>query len=105
MDLKFDEFPTEIEKGSFQFCLQNIILHRNKDEEHELMQLKSIKIPTHFKPVSAKKKYQKLIYFLNSGEFIDEIVVDSNDLLVDGYSTFTILKGLNIDEWIVKKVS
>ena len=63
MDLKFDEFPTEIEKGSFQFCLQNIILHRNKDEEHELMQLKSIKIPTHFKPVSAKKKYQKLILY------------------------------------------
>lgn len=107
MGLKFGkiDIPREISLGTVQINFQSKILTANNKDGYEFMTLKEIKIPENFKKVSYRKKYRKLITFLNTGEFIDEIIVNENNVLVDGYSTYTILREFNIEDWIIRRIS
>ena len=59
---------------------------------------KDIKVPTHFKftKIGTKKWNHKMGYWLKTGEFESDILIDRKFKLVDGYSSMKIahLKGI-----------
>lgn len=89
--------------SNFQISIRTNINFNENDTEHEYIRLEDIKIPKYFKPVNHIKKYRKLCIAINTGRFIDEIIVNKDNVLIDGYSTYTILKELNYTEWIVRR--
>ena len=61
---------------------------------------KDIKVPKYFKltKIGTKKWNHKMGYWLRTGEFESDILIDRDFNLVDGYSTYKICKLKNIDK-------
>lgn len=58
------------------------------------IRLKKIKISENFKSPKEKLMRQKVLYYINNKKFESEIVLDKNNELVDGYTTYLICKKL-----------
>lgn len=66
------------------------------------IKVQNIKIPKNYKKPSNKKLMQKLEYFEKHKQFESRIIIDSNDVLVDGYTSYLIAIIYRIKELIVE---
>lgn len=88
------------EKGIIRYAQKNIdelskILNRPK--EGEIVKLENIKIQRHFKqPRYSKIKHGKE-YYERHKYFRSTIVLDSNNYLIDGYTTYLLAKQMQFD--------
>lgn len=69
--------------------------------------LSNIKIQDSFKnhPPKWTKMLDKQAFYIKHGTFEQPIVVDKDNVLIDGYTTYIIAKGLGIRYMSVKRVS
>lgn len=61
------------------------------------IKLKDIKVPHYFKEVSQKKLNERIQYFEKYGEFKTPLVVNQENVIIDGYTTYLVAQiyGLN----------
>ena len=57
-----------------------------------LMRIKKIKIKSNWKRPTETKMSEKIVYYIDNHKFKDEIVVDKNNYLIDGYTTYILQK-------------
>lgn len=62
-----------------------------------VMYLNDIKIPEYFKKPNKRKLNNRIVYFRKTGELPTPIVVNVENVLVDGYTSYLIAKKFNLD--------
>lgn len=96
----FKRIKEKAEKGIVKYAQKNIdelsrILNRPK--EGEIVKLENIKIQKHFKqPKYSKLEYRKE-YYERHKYFRSTIVLDNNNYLIDGYTTYLLAKQMEFD--------
>lgn len=70
----------------------------------EKIKLKDIIIPSYMKRVSRKKMQIKIDYAIKYGYFRDSIILNENNILIDGYSTYVLSKEMGLKYAIIKRV-
>ena len=60
----------------------------NRPKEGEIVKLGNIKIPYSFVAPKKHKLYKRNLYYLKYGYFRSTIILNKNNLLVDGYTTY-----------------
>ena len=70
----------------------------------EKIKLKDIIIPDYMSNVSERKIKIKIDYAIKHGYFRDSIILDENNVLVDGYSTYVLSKEIGLKNAIIKRV-
>lgn len=58
--------------------------------------INNIKIPSKYKVPGAEKLKCKMCFYQTTGEFQDKIILNNENLLLDGYITFKICKWIGI---------
>jgi hypothetical protein len=56
--------------------------------------IRNIKIPTEYTIPGVKKLQCKATFFQTTGQFLDKVVVNNDNVLVDGYTTYILNKWL-----------
>lgn len=60
----------------------------NRPKEGEIVKLGNIKIPFKFTAPSEKKLHKRNLYYLKHGYFKSTIILNEDNLLIDGYTTY-----------------
>lgn len=70
-----------------------------------IMRLDRIKIQEEFKkhPPKSNKMFKKLTFFIKHNRYEQPIVVDENNVLVDGYTTYLLEKITNKEYVVVER--
>ncbi len=71
-----------------------------KDNPYEVINIDEIKIPRNFSKsgINKKKLQQKEAFYIEFGYYQDRIILDENNLLLDGYSTYMLAKKNGVNE-------
>lgn len=90
----------KIEKKIEEYAQKNInematILNRPK--EGEIVKIENIKIPHYFVQPNEKKLKEREIYYKKHNYFKSTIVLDKNNLLIDGYTTYLLALNYKYD--------
>ena len=70
----------------------------------ERVKLEDIIIPSYMKDVSKRKLKIKTEYLNKYGYLRDVIILDENNVLVDGYSSYVLSKKIGMKTAIIKRV-
>lgn len=76
----------------------------NNLESKRVVELKDIKIPKYYKPPRESKMKSKVEYYNTHKEFKEEILIDRNNYLKDGYTSYLIAKDLGHNCVMVREV-
>ena len=71
---------------------------------HQVKNIKDIKVPKYFSKPNENKMLESWEYVKKNGIFRTPIIIDKNNNLKDGYTSYLIAKSLNMEEIIVKVV-
>lgn len=76
------------------------------EESGEEIFLHNIVISDEFEkhPIKSQKMVKKIEFFIDKGVFKEKIIVDENNILVDGYSTYLLAKELKFEKVFVKRM-
>ena len=96
----FKKIKERVEKGIIQYAQKDInelskILNRPK--EGEIVKLENIKIQKHFKQPNYSKIKHRKEYYKRHKYFRTTIVLDNNNYLIDGYTTYLLAKPMKFD--------
>lgn len=69
----------------------------------EKIKINEIRIPEYMKPISNRKFRIKMKYYNEFGYFRDDIILDKNNNLVDGYSSYLLANILGMKNVIIKR--
>ena len=79
-------------------------LLKELDKRVKFVYLKNIKIPEHFTNPKQKKFQERVEYFCENKKFKVPIVINENNELLDGYTSYLIAKNFNLEIVEVKEV-
>ena len=75
-----------------------------KNINGEIIKIKDIIIPEYMKNVGKRKLQMKIDYAIKYGYFRDTIILDKNNVLMDGYSSYVLSKDIGLKKVIIKRV-
>lgn len=84
--------------------MQDKFIKKLLEVEWKIINIKNIKIPEHFSKPHKNKMKERWNYIRENKKFKVPIVVDSNNNLKDGYTSYLIAKELKLKEVEVKVV-
>lgn len=87
----FKKINEIIDKKTEEYTLKNIS-EFNRPLEGEIIKIDSIRIRKYFKKPNPRKLATRKIYYEKHNYFRSQIVVNKNNYLVDGYTTYLIAK-------------
>lgn len=91
--LKGKDALIEIEEKHIE--VQEDIINTLLNETAIEIDIKDIKIPKHFTKPNPKKLQQRFDYYKQNKRFKAPIIIDSNYILIDGYTSYLIAKNYN----------
>lgn len=69
----------------------------------EIVKFKNVKIKSSFKYVNERKMHEKRKYAEKYGFYKDEIIIDKDNYLIDGYTSYLLAKENGIEELLVTR--
>lgn len=96
----FKSLKKKIEEKTIKYAQKDIdelsrILNRPK--EGEIVKIKNIKIPYHFTEPRKEKLRKRKQYYKKYGYFKSRVILNKNNLLIDGYTTYLLALNMGYD--------
>lgn len=96
----FKNLKKKIEEKTVKYAQENIdemakII--NRPREGEIVKLENIIIPDYFVPPKDEKIWRREQYYKRNGYFRSTIILNKNNLLVDGYTTYILAFNMGYD--------
>lgn len=96
----FKNIKNKIENKILEYAQKNIkeiskII--NRPNEGEIVRIDNIKIDRKFKNLNNYKFYMRKQYYLKHKYFRSMIILDENNYLLDGYTTYLLAKEMGFD--------
>lgn len=84
--------------------LRNYIENSDRMIDFEIIKLKDITIPKHFRKPKKEKIEERKKYFKNYKNFETSIILNDRNVLIDGYTTYLIAKENKLSHVYIKRV-
>ena len=78
-------------------------IKKRKNINGEMIKIKDIKLAEWLQPVSKRKLKIKRDYYKKHGYFREEMILNNDNILVDGYSSYVLAKELGFKNVIIKR--